>query len=441
MKNRLLAPWCALCLATAATAAEPEQPAQDLQDLRHKIEAMKQELQANEATRHEAADALKGSEQAISDANRLLEQIERDQASARTERSQTEAKIAALRSRLAGSRAQLRSLLQARYRHGDQQMLQILLNRQEPGRLARDLHYFRYVAAAQDGVRQRLARQVGELDALALKLKAKEAELERLGGERKRQRDLLRNEQNQRQMVLSQLAVEIGQQRRELGRLEQDEKRLTRLVERLDRLMRQREAKAAQERERLARLERQKAREAAKAEARAKAEKPPVGADKPSTAPAEPAKNEPVQTPVQPEPAQAERPLPDAAFAALKGRLRLPLRGEVIGRFGSQRQEGASWKGIFIRAAGGQPVKAVAGGQVVFADWLRGFGNMVIVDHGSGYMSLYGAAESLLKQVGDKVRAGDEIATSGNSGGGGETGVYFEIRHQSRPIDPMVWAK
>ncbi|MFC4157860.1 murein hydrolase activator EnvC family protein [Chitinimonas lacunae] len=436
---RAVAAWLWL---GAVLAAEPEQPAQDLQDLRHKIEALKQELQANEATRHEAADALKDSERAISDANRLLEQLDRDQAQARTDRAQTEKRIATLRDRLAGSRAQLRTLLRARYRHGDQQMLQILLNRQEPGQLARDLHYFRYIAAAQNDVRQQLVKQVGELDSLAARLKAKEQELDQLTAEKKRQRDLLQAEQNQRQRVLSQLAAEIGQQRREIGRLEQDEKRLTRLVESLDRLMRRREAKAAQERERLARLERQKAREAARAKPEKSTNKPAVGPDRPATPATEPAKAEPVQPAVTPESTPTpERPTAEPNFAALKGKLKLPLRGEVIGRFGAQRQEGASWKGIFIRASGGQPVKAVASGQVVFADWLRGFGNMLIVDHGGGYMSLYGAAESLLRQVGDKVRAGDEVATSGNSGGGGETGVYFEIRHQSRPVDPMVWAR
>jgi septal ring factor EnvC (AmiA/AmiB activator) len=138
--------------------------------------------------------------------------------------------------------------------------------------------------------------------------------------------------------------------------------------------------------------------------------------------------------------------LPDASadgqkFADLKGQLRLPARGDVIGRFGTARAEGTLWKGVFIKTPPGQPVKAVASGRVVFADWLRGFGNMLIVDHGGGYLSLYGAAESLMKQVGDTVKAGEDVATSGNSGGNAETGIYFELRHLGKPVDPLVWAK
>ncbi len=111
-----------------------------------------------------------------------------------------------------------------------------------------------------------------------------------------------------------------------------------------------------------------------------------------------------------------------------------------MGKFGAQRAEGTSWKGVFIKADSGLPVKAVASGRVVFADWLRGFGNLIIIDHGGGYMSLYAANESVLKRVGDQVQAGDAIATSGNSGGMGDSGVYFEIRQHGRPLDPLVWA-
>jgi septal ring factor EnvC (AmiA/AmiB activator) len=126
----------------------------------------------------------------------------------------------------------------------------------------------------------------------------------------------------------------------------------------------------------------------------------------------------------------------------LKGLLKLPVRGELMNRFGAPREEGGlSWKGLFIRAAEGAEVKVVAAGRVVFAEWLRGFGNLLIVDHGQGYMSLYSNNESLYKQPGEGVKAGDVIAAAGNSGGQADTGVYFELRHQGRPINPMAWVK
>jgi septal ring factor EnvC (AmiA/AmiB activator) len=94
---------------------------------------------------------------------------------------------------------------------------------------------------------------------------------------------------------------------------------------------------------------------------------------------------------------------------------------------------------LFLRAAASQPVKAVAAGRVVFADWLRGFGNLLIIDHGKGYMSLYGNNESIFKLVGENVKGGEAISSVGNSGGNEESGLYFELRHEGNPFDPMKW--
>ncbi len=140
--------------------------------------------------------------------------------------------------------------------------------------------------------------------------------------------------------------------------------------------------------------------------------------------------------------------MPDAStdgnpFSALKGRLSLPVRGELANRFGSPRDDGGlTWKGLFIRSAIGEDVKAIARGRIVFADWLRGFGNLLIVDHGGSYMSLYGNNETIRKQVGDSVRSGETIATVGNSSDiNPDSGLYFELRHQGKPFDPLNWVR
>jgi septal ring factor EnvC (AmiA/AmiB activator) len=126
----------------------------------------------------------------------------------------------------------------------------------------------------------------------------------------------------------------------------------------------------------------------------------------------------------------------------MKGSLRLPVRGELVGRYGAQRSTGtASAKGVFIRAAEGESVRAVAAGRVVYSDWMRGFGNLLIVDHGDAFLSIYGNNESLLKQTGDAVTLGEAVATVGQSGGNEETGLYFELRHLGRPFDPLSWVK
>ncbi len=136
-----------------------------------------------------------------------------------------------------------------------------------------------------------------------------------------------------------------------------------------------------------------------------------------------------------PEPGGAEGPL-----AGLKRGLRLPIKGELTNRFGAQRASGGPpWKGLFIRSPSGQEVRAVAPGRIVFSDWLRGFGNLLIIDHGRSYLTIYGNNESVLKQVGELVHTGEAVATVGASGGNTESGLYFEIRHEGKAFDPMRW--
>lgn len=429
----------ALSLSIAVFAEDP--PSQDLEDLRQKIGELQQELQATEANRHEAADALRESEKAISEANRELAKLAREQQLTAGELARANGEILRIRNQLNLRREQIRKLIQARYRNGQHEALRLLLNKQDPNELNRSFHYYRYIATAQQKLSQALSGQLEKLNTSMELLQQKNQELTQLAAEKKKQRVLLQTSQSNRQHVLSQISAKIGQQQREIGKLQQDEQRLSTLVEKLDRMIREREAREARDRDKqakeAAKLAARKARDNAKSHPSKAAGKPAPGKDGESV-------NESVKTELAPpaeaiaEPAQAQA---GSAFKDLKGRLRLPLHGEVLGRFGTARREGTFWKGIFIKGGAGQPVKAVAGGRVVFADWLRGFGNMLIVDHGDGFLTLYGAAESLIKQVGDTVKPGDELATSGNSGGSSETGIYFELRHLGKPVDPLAWVK
>ncbi|MDF1588206.1 MAG: peptidoglycan DD-metalloendopeptidase family protein [Gammaproteobacteria bacterium] len=127
-------------------------------------------------------------------------------------------------------------------------------------------------------------------------------------------------------------------------------------------------------------------------------------------------------------------------FASLKGALPWPIKGKVTARYGSARNLGKlTWQGIMIDAPSGKEVNASAAGQVVFSGWLRGFGLLIIVDHGDKYMSLYGNNQSLLKEVGDTVEAGELIALSGDKGIRQHAGLYFEIRHKGSPTNPSQW--
>lgn len=135
---------------------------------------------------------------------------------------------------------------------------------------------------------------------------------------------------------------------------------------------------------------------------------------------------------------QAARP-PAGGGNGLRHGLTMPVRGAVQGRFGVNRPDGGVWRGVVLRVAEGTPVKVVAPGTVVYAEWLRGFGNLIIVDHGQQYLTVYAYNQSLLKRVGDSVATGDTIATVGATGGQVESGLYFEIRHRGAPVDPALW--
>ena len=131
------------------------------------------------------------------------------------------------------------------------------------------------------------------------------------------------------------------------------------------------------------------------------------------------------------------------SFGKLKGRLTRPVKGTVVGRFGTERQDqpGTTWQGMQFRAQEGSEVSACAAGKVVFSDWLRGFGNLIIIDHGNTYMSIYGNNESIFTNVGDTVKQGETISSVGISGGLGEPGLYFELRYKGKPINPQPWLK
>lgn len=126
-------------------------------------------------------------------------------------------------------------------------------------------------------------------------------------------------------------------------------------------------------------------------------------------------------------------------FKAQEGKLNWPAKGRFKARFGAEKRGGLKWDGVLISAQEGVDVKAVYDGKVVFADWLRGFGLMLILDHGDGYMTLYGHNQSLTKQPGDLVRSNEVVAVLGDSGGQTEPGVYFAMRYKGQPINPNKW--
>ena len=397
--------------ARAADAkASSAKPQEELQELRGRIQTLQKQLSEKEETRAEAADALKEAEQAISEANRRLRMLSADQRAAQAEVAVQDAQSRVLEKRIAGEKQRIEKILQNRYMSGGQDTLKLILNGQDPAALARQLHYYSYISRARAELVTQVNADVLQLAELKQELQKKADEISSLKDEEAAGKKDLQAEQAKRKQLLARLSTQIAGQRKEIGRLQQNEQRLTRLVEEINRVLAKKHAEEARRR--------------ADAEAAARVER----------------KSGKKSAPVERNDDVPDDSLAGKAFRSLKGRLKLPVRGELANRFGSPREAGGlSWKGLFIRADSGRPVRAIADGRVVFADWLRGFGNLLILDHGGGYMSLYGFNETLLKAVGDLIRSGDSVAEVGNTGGNQDSGLYFELRFQSTPLDPMSW--
>jgi murein hydrolase activator len=361
--------------------AEREQ----LEALRARIEKLRLGIADAEGARTEARDQLRDSERAISASNRELRALAARRESLRAELRALAARGRAAESELAARADTLGRLLALRHLQGGQGYLRLALSGRDPSQAARDLHYYGHLSAAQARLIAALRETLAQSREIERGLREKGSELAAVESAQRARRSELAREQAARRAVLVRVSNRLREQRREVRGLERDEARLARLVQEIAKLL----------------------------------ASGPKGL-----------RNE--MLPQSGGPARR--------FAALKGTLRLPAKGEVTNRFGAARPGGGPlWKGLFIRAPAGAEVRAVAGGRIVFAEWLRGFGNLLIIDHGDAYLTIYGNNESLLRQVGDEVRTGELIATIGNSGGSQNSGIYFELRHEGKPFDPLRW--
>jgi septal ring factor EnvC (AmiA/AmiB activator) len=374
---------CSLVLFSTAYAGKQEK----LKNLRERIAAVKREMDKTTESKVEAADALRESELAISNSNRKLSELAALQHAADQKLAQLQGQQQILSANMAGQQALLGKLLYQQYLGGEQEYLKLLLNNQDPNQAARDLRYYQYIARSRANWLASLRENLAALDTLSSSTREQREQLASLHTEQAAQKKILEKEQHARQRMLSRISQQLHRQHREITHLQRDENRLSQLVDKLTRMLAQPKSKSLFRNDNL-----------------------------------------------------PDNRFDGNPFEQLKGKLTLPVRGEITNRFGTRRPDSTvQWKGLFLRTSRGQAVKAIAAGQVVFADWLRGFGNLLIIDHGQGYMSLYSNNETLYKQVGDVLHGGDTIATVGNSGGNEDFGLYFELRHESKPLDPIKW--
>ncbi len=364
-------------LLLATTPADAENREQQLEQLRARIGRLQTELNETQGRRDAVREEVRGLERRIHESARTLRALDARLKTARQQRDRLRERAAGERRELGHQMTALERQLRAAHAMGNEEPLKLLLNQDEPARVTRVLTYYRLLNQARTERVTAIRASLARLQGLEQRLQAQTRELEATHAQQQREQESFEQARGRRTELLASLNLQVRDRSQEIGRLRADEKRLERLVE---------ELKAAL----------------------------------PALAP----------------PAAGER------FANLKGRLPLPVNGRLLARYGDDKGVGSlKWRGALLTAREGQEVRAVHRGRVAYADWLRGFGLLLILEHGDGYMTLYGHNQSLYREVGEWVDGGQVIAAAGNTGDTPQAGVYFEIRHDGEPVDPLRWCK
>jgi septal ring factor EnvC (AmiA/AmiB activator) len=351
---------------------------QELETLRAQIRDVQASIESAKGERRDLSATLRETERSIGDLTRHLRVLAGQIERHGAELSALGDRRTAQQRELDKHRQALAAQMRAAYAMGRQERLKILLNQEDPAMVSRVLVYYDYFNRARAEQVKAVQRSVDQLAATEDAITAERDKVLQLQASDQEQRQVLEQARAARSEVLAALNQEINSQGEELAGLKKDEESLQRLIERLQRAL---------------------------------IEIPAETADRPS-------------------------------FVSRKGKLSWPAAGQLVAGFGAPRRVGGMrWDGVLIAAPEGEEVHAVARGRVAFADWLRGYGLLLIIDHGDGYMTLYGHNESLFKETGEWVEAGEPVALVGSTGGRSRAGVYFGIRYRGQPVDPAAWCK
>jgi len=349
-----------------------------LDELLSRIENIQIKLAKQKDKHSQLRSKLKKSEKKIGKVNRQLKVINKKLRKQNKQLSKLDNQKNNLNKSLDQQRKALAGQIRSSYAIGRQEYLKLLLNQQDPIVMGRTLVLYDYLNRARTERIGEIASKVAELKVVEEKINTQTAKLNVTRQKRLKQRQALQSNLKKRAVVLDALNKKIRTRKQKLAQAKTDAKQLEDLMRGLRRAL----------------------------------------ADVPSNAGVR------------------------KSFRSQKGRYRLPVRGRISSRYGSKRgSTGLRWQGVVIRAKQGASVRSISHGRIAFADWLRGFGLMVIVDHGAGYMSLYGHNDSLYVETGDWIEAGEEIASVGRSGGRKKPALYFEIRHDGKPTNPLRWVK
>ncbi len=377
-----------------------------LQSIQADIAAKERAVRQQQQQRSTLLAQLKAQEQAISVAARQLRETQNSLAQLNAQIAEMNASIAKLEKQRQTQERNLAAQLDAAFRQGEHTGIQLILSGEESQRGQRLQAYFGYLNQARQETIAELKETREQVAAQKTELEEKQSQQQTLLYEQRAQQTKLEQARNERQKTLSGLESSIQQGQQQLGELRANESRLRNSIARAEAA-----AKARAERE---------AKEAEAVRGR---------------------QQEATRKGTTYKPSESERSLMSrtGGLGAPRGQAYWPVRGTTLHRYGEQLQGELRWKGMVISASEGTEVKAIADGRVILADWLQGYGLVVVVEHGKGDMSLYGYNQSALVSVGTQVRAGQPIALVGNSGGQGRPSLYFEIRRQGQAVNPLPW--
>ncbi|MCG6541217.1 murein hydrolase activator EnvC [Pseudomonas sp. KSR10] len=414
---RILLAFALFCLLGSAMADERADARKQIEAARKDVAELQKLLKQIEQEKSAVQKQLQTTESEMGQLEKQVDSLQQeiDRSEAELERLNDE------KTTLEGARLEQQRLIgiqaRAAYQSGRQEYLKLLLNQQNPEKFSRTLTYYDYLSKARFEQVANFNETLNQLAKVEANIEAQQTTLaEQQDGLQERRAQLAEVRQERRQ-TLAKLDRDFSTRDQKLKARQQEQAQLERVLKTIEQTLARQAREAEQERQRAlaaAREEQVRQQQAGR------------------TAPA------------------PSGPIVSSAggnfggpFASAKGKLPWPVDGRLVARYGTPRGGDArtKWDGVLIGAEVGTQVRAVHGGRVVFADWLRGAGLLVILDHGNGYLSLYGHNQSLLRDAGEIVKAGDPIATVGTSGGQESAALYFAIRQQGRPSDPAQWCR
>ncbi len=401
---------CAGALLFPLSGHTAEDNKSQLKDIQQSIAEKEKAVKQQQKQRSALQEQLKTQEKSIAQASRSLRDTQNTLGTLAKDISNLNASIARLQKQQATQQDILAGQLDAAFRQGQHSALQLILSGEESQRSERILAYFGYLNEARQKNIEALKKTRAELASQKTTLVAKQGQQKTLLSAQQTQQQQLEQARSARKKTLSALESSLEKDQQRLVELRQNETRLRDQIARAER-----EARARAERE---------AREAARVREQVRAKE-----------------QQAKKTGSSYKPTESERSLMarTGGLGRPGGQGIWPVRGSIIHRFGEALQGELRWKGMVISAPEGSDVKAIADGRVLMADWLQGYGLVVVVEHGKGDMSLYGYNQSALVNVGAQVRAGQPIALVGTSGGQGTPSLYFEIRRQGQAVNPLPW--